>query len=99
MPGMFEIMLVGLVCFNLGNTLGYKRHSHEHHKKPNKQIIIDDSTKVVNIYIDRHGHYWSDPRFTMSYRWGIYSGPRVVVFHKVVNLGKRDLIKRDGINI
>ena len=47
----FEIMLVGLVCFNLGNTLGYKRHSHEHHKKPTKQMIIEDSTKVVNIYM------------------------------------------------
>ena len=82
MPGIFEIMLVGLLCFNLGNTWGYKRHSLEHHKKPDKQIIINDSTKVVNIYVDRHGHYWSDPRFTMSYSWGRYYGPRVIVFHK-----------------
>ena len=82
MPGIFEIMLVGLVCFNLGNSLGYNRHSKEHHKKPDKQIVINDSTKVVNIYVDKHGHYWSDSRFTMSYRWGRSYGPRVIVFHK-----------------
>ena len=46
MPGMFEIMLVGLVCFNLGNTLGYKRHSHEHHKKPTKQNSIFKAPEV-----------------------------------------------------
>ena len=55
MPGTLEIMLIGLLCFNLGNALGYKRHSNEHHRKPDKQIVINDSTKVVNIYVDGHG--------------------------------------------
>ena len=82
MPGVFEIMLVGLLCFNLGNSLGYKRHSNEHHRKPDKQIVINDSTKVVNIYIDNNGRYWSDSRFTMNYMWGRHYGPRVIVFHK-----------------
>ena len=85
MPGVFEIMLVGILCFNLGNSLGYKRHSNEHHRKPDKQIVINDSTKVVNIYVDGYGQYWSDSRFTMRWdpywRFGFY-GPRIVVFHK-----------------
>ena len=94
MPGIFEIMLIGLVCFNLGNALGYKRHASEHHKKPDKQIVINDSTGVVNIYIDKHGHYWSDPRFTMSYRWGIHSGTRVIVFHKGCKSWKKGFNKK-----
>ena len=80
MPGIFEIMLIGLVCFTLGTKIGNNKHRHI--KQPDKQIVINDSTKVVNIYIDKHGHYWSDPRFTMSYRWGIHYGSRVIVFHK-----------------
>ena len=94
MPGVFEIMLVGLLCFNLGNSLGYKRHSNEHHRKPDKQVVINDSTKVVNIYIDKHGHYWSDPRLTMSYRWGIQHGSRVIVFHKGGKSWKRGFNKK-----
>ena len=77
---VIEYILIGLVCFTLGTKIGNNKHRHV--KQPDKQIIIDDSTKVVNIYIDKHGHYWSDPRFTMNYRWGIHSGTRVIVFHK-----------------
>jgi len=77
---VIEYILIGLVCFALGTNIGNSKHHHV--RQPDKQIIIDDSTKVVNIYVDRHGHYWSDPRFTMSYRWGRSYGPRVIVFHK-----------------
>ena len=77
---VIEYILIGLVCFTLGTKIGNNKHRHV--KQPDKQIVINDSTKVINIYIDKHGHYWSDPRFTMNYRWGIHSGTRVIVFHK-----------------
>ena len=77
---VIEYILIGLVCFTLGTKIGNNKHRHV--KQPDKQIVINDSTKVINIYIDKHGHYWSDSRFTMSYRWGRSYGPRVIVFHK-----------------
>ena len=77
---IIEYILIGLVCFTLGTKIGNNKHRHV--KQPDKQIVINDSTKVINIYIDKHGHYWSDSRFTMSYRWGRSYGSRVIVFHK-----------------
>ncbi len=77
---MIEYILIGLVCFTLGTKIGNSKHRHV--RQPDKQIIIDDSTKVVNIYIDNNGRYWSDPLFTMNYMWGRHYGPRVIVFHK-----------------
>ena len=80
---VIEYILIGLVCFTLGTKIGNNKHRHV--RQPDKQIIIDDSTKVVNIYVDGYGQYWSDPRFTMRWdpywRFGFY-GPRIVVFHK-----------------
>ena len=49
MPGTFEIMLIGILCFNLGNALGYKRHANQHHKKPDKQIVINE-TFFADLY-------------------------------------------------
>ena len=77
---VIEYILIGLVCFTLGTKIGNNKHRHV--KQPDKQIIIYDSTKVVNIYIDNNGRYWSDPYFTMNYMWGRHYGPRVIVFHK-----------------
>ena len=93
-PGITEYLLTAVLFFNIGHKIGYWQHSAEHHKKPTKQIIIDDSTKVVNIYIDKPGHFWSDPRFTMSYRWGIQHGPRVIVFHKGSKSWKKGFNKK-----
>ena len=79
---VIEYILLGLICFGLGVSTGNKKETV---RQPDKQIIIDDSTKVVNIYVDGYGQYWSDPRFTMRWdpywRFGFY-GPRIVVFHK-----------------
>ncbi len=77
---VIEYILIGLVCFALGTNIGNSKHRHV--RQPDKQIIIDDSTKVVNIYIDNNGRYWSDPYFTMNYMWSRHYGPRVIVFHK-----------------
>ena len=77
---VIEYILIGLVCFALGTNIGNSKHHHV--RQPDKQIIIDDSTKVVNIYIDNNGRYWSDPYFTMNYMWSRHYGPRVIVFHK-----------------
>ena len=77
---VIEYILIGLVCFTLGTKIGNSKHRHV--RQPDKQIIIDDSTKVVNIYIDNNGRYWSDPYFTMNYMWSRHYGPRVIVFHK-----------------
>ena len=77
---VIEYILIGLVCFALGTNIGNSKHRHV--RQPDKQIIIDDSTKVVNIYIDNNGRYWSDPYFSMNYMWGRHYGPRVIVFHK-----------------
>ena len=81
-PGITEYLFTAVLFFNIGHKIGYWQHSAEHHEKPTKQIIIDDSTKVVNIYVDKRGKYCSDPHFTMGYSWGRYYGPRVIVFHK-----------------
>ena len=88
---VIEYILIGLVCFTLGTKIGNNKHRHV--KQPDKQIVINDSTKVINIYIDKHGHYWSDSRFTMSYRWGRSYGPRVIVFHKGGKFWKRGFNK------
>ena len=77
---VIEYILIGLVCFALGTNIGNSKHRHV--RQPDKQIIIDDSTKVVNIYVDNYGQYWSDPYFTMNYMWSRHYGPRVIVFHK-----------------
>jgi hypothetical protein len=77
---VIEYILIGLVCFTLGTKIGNSKHRHV--RQPDKQIIIDDSTKVVNIYIDNNGRYWSDPYFTMNYMWSRHYGSRVIVFHK-----------------
>ena len=80
---VIEYILIGLVCFTLGTKIGNNKHRHV--KQPDKQIIIDDSTKVVNIYVDNYGQYWGNSAFTMKWdpywRFGFY-GPRIVVFHK-----------------
>ena len=47
---VIEYILIGLVCFTLGTKIGNSKHRHV--RQPDKQIIIDDSTKVVNIYVD-----------------------------------------------
>ena len=88
---VIEYILIGLVCFTLGTKIGNNKHRHV--KQPDKQIIIDDSTKVVNIYIDNNGRYWSDPYFTMNYMWGRHYGPRVIVFHKGGKFWKRGFNK------
>ena len=79
---VIEYILLGLICFGLGVSAGNKKEAV---RQPDKQIVIDDSTKVVNIYVDGYGQYWSDSRFTMRWdpywRFGFY-GPRVVIFHK-----------------
>jgi hypothetical protein len=77
---VIEYILIGLVCFTLGTKIGNSKHSYV--RQPDKQIVINDSTKVVNIYIDNNGRYWSDSRFTMNYMWDRHYGPRVIVFHK-----------------
>jgi hypothetical protein len=77
---VIEYILIGLVCFALGTNIGNSKHRHV--RQPDKQIIIDDSTKVVNIYIDNNGRYWSDPYFSMNYMWSRHYGSRVIVFHK-----------------
>ena len=71
-PGITEYLFTAVLFYNIGHKIGYWQHSSEHHKKPTKQIVIDDSTKVVNIYVDKRGKYWSDPHFTMGYSWGGY---------------------------
>ena len=52
-PGITEYLLTAVLFFNIGHKIGYWQHSSEHHKKPTKQIVIGDSTKVVNIYVDK----------------------------------------------
>ena len=80
---VIEYILIGLVCFALGTNIGNSKHRYV--RQPDKQIIIDDSTKVVNIYVDNYGQYWGNSAFTMGWdpywRFGFY-GPRIVVFHK-----------------
>ena len=43
---VIEYILLGLICFGLGVSTGNKKETV---RQPDKQIIIDDSTKVVNI--------------------------------------------------
>ena len=89
---VIEYILIGLVCFALGTNIGNSKHRHV--RQPDKQIIIDDSTKVVNIYIDNNGRYWSDPYFTVNYMWGRHYGSRVIVFHKGGKFWKKGFNKK-----
>ena len=82
-PGITEYLFTAVLFFNIGHEIGYWQHSSEHRKRPTKQIVIGDSTKVVNIYVDKRGNYWSDPHFRMGYTWEYgLNGTRVIVFHK-----------------
>ena len=63
MTGIIEYILIGLLCFTIGVSVG-NDDTAVRQRQPDKQLIIYDSTKVVNIYIDNYGNHWRDPYYT-----------------------------------